>query len=142
VGSGPLEKELRQMTDNLDLQATVHFTGYRQDALSFLSAADVFALPGSGEPFGLALVEAMGLGVPVVAADDGGPREIVEHGVSGVLTRPSDSTALAEGILSLLGDRDYAARLARAGRQRARALFSAGAMARQTAIVYREAVEA
>lgn len=59
------------------------------------------------EPFGIVIPEAMALGKPVVAGADGGPREIVTHGVDGLLARFDDSDALARAVLRYLGDRQF-----------------------------------
>ena len=84
------------------------------------AAADVFCSPAVGqESFGIVLVEAMAAGVPVVATDIPGYREVVRDGVEGLLVRPNDPVALADAIRRVLTEPELAASLASAGRARA-----------------------
>ncbi|HET8526759.1 MAG TPA: glycosyltransferase family 4 protein [Actinomycetota bacterium] len=84
------------------------------------AAADVFCSPAVGqESFGLTLVEAMAAGVPVVATDIPGYREVVRNGVDGLLVRPNDPEALAGAIRRVLSEPELASALAAAGRARA-----------------------
>jgi glycosyltransferase involved in cell wall biosynthesis len=93
----------------------------------WLQAADVFLHPNVGpEPFGMAVVEAMAAGLPVVASGLGGPAEVIRDGVDGILVPPGDPAALARGIVDLLDKPAERARLGRAAQARA-AAFSADA---------------
>jgi phosphatidyl-myo-inositol alpha-mannosyltransferase len=84
------------------------------------AAADVFLAPATGqESFGYVLVEAMAAGLPIVASDIPGYREVVRHGVEGVLVRPRDAAALAAGLRRVLDDPHLARELGEAGRARA-----------------------
>jgi phosphatidylinositol alpha-mannosyltransferase len=86
------------------------------------AAADVFASAATGqESFGIVLVEAMAAGVPVVATDIAGYREVVRHEVDGLLVPPGDAPALAAAIGRVLDDPELASRLSAAGRERASA---------------------
>ena len=67
-----------------------------------MAAADVFAMPSTGEPFGLVFAEAMAMRLPVVGLDDGGTPEVVEHGRSGLLSRHGDIDGLAANLLTLI----------------------------------------
>jgi phosphatidylinositol alpha-mannosyltransferase len=88
---------------------------------TYLAAADVFASPATGhESFGIVLVEALAAGVPVVATDIPGYREVIRDGVDGLLVPPSDAAALASAIRRALVEPDLASALAHAGRARAR----------------------
>jgi phosphatidylinositol alpha-mannosyltransferase len=88
---------------------------------AYLAAADVFASPATGhESFGIVLVEALAAGVPVVASDIPGYREVIRAGVDGLLVPPSDAAALASAIRRVLAEPDLASGLAHAGRARAR----------------------
>jgi glycosyltransferase involved in cell wall biosynthesis len=112
VGSGNQERFLRQKAKSLGLDMHVLFTGYRKDALRILSAADVFVLPAYEEPFGISVLEAMSLGIPVVATDAGGPSEILTDGENGLLVPPNNAKALAEGIMMLIDNPSKAQYLA------------------------------
>jgi phosphatidylinositol alpha-mannosyltransferase len=86
----------------------------------YMAGADVFVAPALGqESFGIVLVEAMAAGVPVVASDIAGYREVLRRDVDGILAPPGDHTALAEGARRVLSDPALAARLREAGRARA-----------------------
>jgi phosphatidyl-myo-inositol alpha-mannosyltransferase len=100
------------------------------------AAADVFVSPATGqESFGIVLVEAMAAGVPVVASDIEGYREVVRDGVDGLLVPPNDPNALAAAIRRVLSEPELAAALKAAGRSRAQA-FSWQAIAPRLEAVY------
>jgi glycosyltransferase involved in cell wall biosynthesis len=120
----------------LGLTERVEVVEHRADVANVLAALDIVVLASSGEPFGMALIEAMAAGRPVVASDSGGPLEIVEAGRSGRLFRTGDAGALAEAIAALLDDRDAARRLAEAGRRRVAEAFGAARYAREMEAVY------
>jgi glycosyltransferase involved in cell wall biosynthesis len=129
--------ELRQQVDRLSLSPAVRFLGFQPDVFRFLSAADI-AVHSSiePEPFGMALVEAMACSKPVIASDAGGPREIIENGVTGLLVPPKDAEHLAQAILNLLDDPDRRIRMGQAGAARVRDRFSAERMVRQLQGLY------
>lgn len=128
---------LRRRAAELGLEAHVRFTGHVDDPLSWIAALDVLVNASEAEPFGMTLLEAMALRVPVVAVAAGGPVEIVEPGVSGALARDPSPAALADAIEPLL-DRDRARRLAEAGRERYERRFTAERFAAEAARVIRE----
>jgi len=100
------------------------------------AAADVFVSPATGqESFGIVLVEAMAAGVPVVASDIEGYREVVRDGVDGLLVPPNDPNALAAAIRRVLSEPELAAALKAAGRSRAQA-FSWQSVAPRLEAVY------
>lgn len=136
VGEGALGSELRARTTQLGLDDAVRFAGFRADATDVIAAADLFVLPSPGEPFGLVLLEAMALARPVVATAAGGPLEIVDHGQTGVLARPSDPASLAAAIAPLLLDRAAAQRMGAAGLDRFERHFTASRMAQATEALY------
>jgi glycosyltransferase involved in cell wall biosynthesis len=98
VGQGWLEEELARRRDELGLQASFRFLGYRADAVGVMAAGDVFCLPSRNEGLPIALLEAMALGLPVVATAVGGLPTVVRDGVEGRLVPPSDPAALAAGL--------------------------------------------
>lgn len=126
IGDGPKREELEQLTRDLNLQSHILFTGTlterTQDALVRLSRMVV--LPSlSGEGLPLVLLEAMALGKPVVATDVGGTREIIKHGLSGLIVAPGKPKALVEAILRMLSDDVRALQMGRRGREQFETLF-------------------
>ncbi|RPE85142.1 glycosyltransferase involved in cell wall biosynthesis [Curtobacterium sp. PhB137] len=112
--------ELHTLVTELDLTALVEFRGHRQDVDAEISACDLLVHASRRpEPFGQVVTEAMALGRPVIAADAGGPAEVLTHGEDGLLVRPGDVDALAHAILRLAGDEQERNRLARNGRHSA-----------------------
>lgn len=108
IGSGKeqrdnAEESLYALQKNLGLNDTVNFLGWRNDIAQFYQIADIFIHPViTPEPFGLVVIEAMAFGLPVIATDLGGPKEIITQGKNGILITPNDSSALAKQITYLL----------------------------------------
>ncbi len=140
AGEGSLENCLRNQLVQMLPPWPVRLLGFVEDPLSLVASADLLVLPSVAEPFGLSLVEAMALGIPVIATRAGGPMEIVEEGRSGLLTLPGDARGLADGILAMFADETRRADMGRAARARFLARFTARRMAEQMMGVYREAV--
>jgi glycosyltransferase involved in cell wall biosynthesis len=127
---------LKQLAAGLGVSDNVIFTGRRSDMPSMMAACDVFALPSNGEPFGLVFLEAMAMKKPIVAFDNGGTPEVVEHDRSGLLSRPDDPPALAANLRLLLRDAALRARMGEYGRERVERHFTASRMADDTARAY------
>jgi L-malate glycosyltransferase len=115
----------------------VDFLGERSDAPAIMGALDALLVPSHGEPFGRVVVEAMAAGTPVIASDGGGPAEIIEQGVDGLLVAPDDVHAWAAAVERLLTDDGVRRALADRGRARSRD-FSIAAHAERVLTVYRE----
>jgi glycosyltransferase involved in cell wall biosynthesis len=136
AGDGPERPALERLAAELGVAGRVRFLGTRSDVPSLLAAADLFVLPSLYEGLPVAVLEAMAAGVPVLATAIGSTAEAVHDGRTGLLVPPGDAGALAAGLRRLLGDRELAARLGGAGRERARTEFSAAAMVARVADVY------
>ncbi|MDD5233210.1 MAG: glycosyltransferase family 4 protein [Syntrophales bacterium] len=104
LGSGELEDDLKELALALGIENNVIFPGWRPDVAAVLAAFDVFAFPSLNEGMGKAVVEAMSMGLPVVASRIGGIPDLVEEGLNGVLVPAADPRALATSILDMLGD--------------------------------------
>lgn len=104
LGDGPLLGRLQQVAGELGISGHVLFLGARQDVPECLAAFDLFAFPSLNEGMGRALIEAMAVGVPVVATRVGGIPDVVTEGVNGLLAPPENERALAAAILALLRD--------------------------------------
>lgn len=142
AGEGAQRTALEAQIQRLDLTATVQLLGFRADAPALIAAADLFVLPSLAEPFGLALLEAMALGKPVIATQAGGPLEIVLDGETGLLVPPASPAHLAKAIIALLADPAAGRRLGKNGRAQFEDRFTADRMARATLTVYQQAVGA
>jgi glycosyltransferase involved in cell wall biosynthesis len=127
---------LAKLASEMGVAERVKILGHRTDMQRLMAAADVFAMPSVGEPFGLVYAEAMAMERPVVALDSGGTPEVVRHGTTGLLSPPGDLTALADNLARLLSDPDRCRRLGVNGRRRVEAEFTADRMARDVASVY------
>jgi len=127
TGDDGFRRRLDDLVDELGLTGRVVFAGDRADVYDWFDAFDVTVHASWGEAFGLVVVEAMALGTPVVATTIGGPSEIVDDGVSGLLVAPGDPRAMAGGIARAL-DPAVAARLGAGAASRAEC-FSADRMA-------------
>lgn len=115
-------EQLQAMARDRGIANRVRFLGERTDVPRLLAAADVFCQPNTApEPFGLALVEALQAGVPVVTSGVGGACEIVDDSC-GVLTPAGDASALAAALLRLIADPARVRRLGDAARMRSRAI--------------------
>jgi glycosyltransferase involved in cell wall biosynthesis len=97
--------ELTGLTHELGLQDSVTFAGHVSDPTQILAAADIAVhCSRTTEPFGQVIVEAMGAGCAVIAANSGGPLEIVTDGVDGLLVDPTDTSAFTAALDALIGD--------------------------------------
>ena len=135
VGIGPIEKELKEQYGGLP---NVHFLGWREDIPQILKASDIFVLPSLREAFGLVLIEAMASGVAVVATDNGGTKDIIEHGKSGYLVPPADSEKLADAIRIILTNPDQKRDIEKAALERVKTHFTADVMTKRTVGVYKK----
>ncbi|HEY8552451.1 MAG TPA: N-acetyl-alpha-D-glucosaminyl L-malate synthase BshA [Thermaerobacter sp.] len=137
VGHGPDVDRCAHMARQLGIADRVRFLGEHTDVARLLAAADLFLLPSRQEAFGLAALEAMACGVPVVAARTGGLPEVVEHGKTGYLLPPGDVEGMARCALELLRDPDRHAAFARAAAATARRRFAAEAIVPRYEALYR-----
>lgn len=99
AGQGPLEQEIAAQHAALGLGDAFRLLGYRPDATQLVAAADLFVLSSDHEGLPVSVMEALTLGVPVVATDVGGVREAVTDGREGLLVTPGSARALAEAVL-------------------------------------------
>ena len=118
--------------------ASIAFLGHRDDMPALTAALDVSVLPSRREAQGLAILEAMAVGRPVVATRVGGIPEMVRDGVSGLLVPSNDPVALAAAIVRLLQDRPLAQRLGVAGRELVRRHYQAEGMVSAISSVYEQ----
>lgn len=105
AGAGPLEQELRARVDALGLRGHAHLVGLRDDIPRLLAAADVYVCSSRQEGLPLSLLEAMEVGLPVVATDVGDVRSVVIDG-TGIIVPPADPGAMTDALRGLLEDPD------------------------------------
>ncbi len=116
VGRGSLAS-VTQAVERLSLQEKVIFAGWREDVSACLNAMDLFVQPSLSEAFSQVLVESMGVGLPVIATDVGGAKEVITNGENGFLIEPGMPTAIYEKTLMLAANKELRERIAFVGQQ-------------------------
>jgi glycosyltransferase involved in cell wall biosynthesis len=132
IGEGPLEQELRDRVQELNLQSRMTFSGAQpqHEVRRRLAAANVFVLPsvvdaeGGSDNLPTVIMEAMATRLPVISTNVGGISEMVIENETGFLVQPGDAIALADRIEKVINDRSLAQKLGNAGSERVRKLFS------------------
>lgn len=138
VGNGPMEAEVRDEIERLDVGEHVRWFPYRGAVGPYLAAIDAFVLPSAWEALPLSLLEAMSCALPIVATAVGGTPEAVEDGVTGRVVPHGDERALADALFEVLSDPIRLIELGRAGRAAYEARFRVGRMIGDTESLYRE----
>jgi N-acetyl-alpha-D-glucosaminyl L-malate synthase BshA len=123
VGDGPDLSSALDVARTLGVAKHIEALGEQDQILPLLSISDLFLLPSSQESFGLAALEAMACGVPVVASRVGGLHEVIDHEVTGFLHRPDDLDGMAGSGIAVLTDAELHARVAAAARRTVRQRF-------------------
>ena len=142
VGNGPEAGALRDLARSAGVDERVVWMGMRDklETRRLFAAMDLAVVPSRFEGFGLAAAEAQAAGLPVVAADVDGLREVIDDGETGLLVPPEDPGAFAKAIVRLLGDPGAARELGRQGRIRVGRLFPVERFARTTLTFYDNAL--
>lgn len=140
LGGGPLEADFSKEVTRLGLDVRVVCSGSLEHStlLERLAAADVCLIPSLQEGFGIVALEAMALGVPVVASRVGGLAEIVQDGVTGLLAPPGEATLLAETVERLLTQPELAEDMSRAAKLDVHKRFSAESVSEQWLALFHE----
>jgi N-acetyl-alpha-D-glucosaminyl L-malate synthase BshA len=142
VGDGPERSGVERLLREKGLDGRVAFLGKRDSFVELLAAADVFVLPSEQESFGLAALEALSCGVPVVASDVGGLPEVVDAGETGFLAPLGDVAAMARHVLALVKDKATWEAFSRRARQRVLERFQREPAMDQYEALYRRVVSA
>lgn len=127
VGYGPLNQEIKNLVEKSYLKDFFIFTGHRNDVERILSISSVLIVPTSStwpEAFGFTAAEGMGVGVPVIASDIGGLREVVDHGKTGYLVPPDDPFEIATKTIRILSDTNLIKSFSENGIERIKSYFS------------------
>jgi glycosyltransferase involved in cell wall biosynthesis len=138
AGSGPEERSLRQLASSLELTRRLTIVDGGVSMKAYLSAMDIFCLPSLQQGLGVMMLEAMSLGIPVIASGVGGVLNVIDDGVTGLIVPPSDSRSLADRIISLLQEPSRILQLGLAGRQRTCEQFSEQRMLDETVRLFQE----
>jgi N-acetyl-alpha-D-glucosaminyl L-malate synthase BshA len=102
IGDGPDRSECERLTRQLDLNDKVKFLGKQDGLVEILSCSDLFLIPSQSESFGLAALEAMACGIPVISSSVGGLPELVKHNESGFIAEIGDVERMAKYAIDLL----------------------------------------
>ncbi len=134
-----LKEELIDLVNKLNLEDYIVFTGHQDNVFPFMDKMDIVVHTSiKPEPFGRVIIEAMALGKPVIATKMGGPLEMIENGVDGILIEPGNPEILAEKILFLLSNRDKRIEIGRNAQITARKKFSIESHVRKIEKIYEE----
>ena len=140
VGEGPELPRIQSEIERCGVEPYVRLLGLRRDVPRVLRAADAFLMTSVSEGIPLAVIEAMGAGLPVVSTDVGGVKEVVVDGEDGLLSPAKDDASLARDLIRLAIDADLRSQLGRAGRRRAFDLFSNARMTSEYRALYEEMI--
>jgi len=140
IGDGPDIHRVREEAATLGVSDRVTFLGRQERVEELLASSDVLLLPSLEESFGLAALEAMAAGTPVIASRVGGLPEVVGEGEGGFLYPPEDVRGMADGLRRLLTDQELREAVGSSGRRRAFELFSADRIVPQYERYYEETV--
>lgn len=138
IGDGPSRRDVERAVEDAGLSGSVRLLGRRDDVPELMSALDGVVSASVDEALPTALIEAAACGLPVVATDAGGTREIVVDGVTGRLVPARDAPALADALLSVIGDPIAARAFGAAGRARVEANFSLTTWVQRLLQLYQE----
>ena len=134
----PMREECDRLINSLGLRDRCKLMGARFPIQPWMAASDIVVAPAVAEPFGRGVVEPTLLGTPVIAADDGGNREIIADRETGLLVKPDDPSAFADAVTELLDRPDFATELAENALRRAQVRFSEEEHVRKVLRVYKD----
>jgi glycosyltransferase involved in cell wall biosynthesis len=140
VGDGPQRADLELLAGELGVADIVRFVGYRDDAVEILASSDVLCHATLFEGMPMVVLEAMALGLPVVATRAPGVTEVIDDGTTGLLVPPRDPQALADAILRVLDDDNLRAGLVRAARDQIASAHNTAAWVARIERIYEDLV--
>ncbi len=141
-GDGPLRQELEARVHTLGLASVFHFAGFCRDVSAYLAAADIFVHTPVWEGLGVAVIEALAAGLPVVASRAGGIPDIITDRETGLLIPAQDSSALCNALIQCLRHPDWAKTLGARGQAKVRTHFDIETTARANEALYYELLAA
>ncbi|MBU2541470.1 MAG: glycosyltransferase [Candidatus Omnitrophica bacterium] len=138
IGKGNLEEELKNKVTDSSLKERVMFLEDRRDIAEIMAASDIFVFPSLYEGFGIALVEAMAVGLPIIASDIDSLKEIVSDRKEAILVQKQNPKILADAISELVRDEKLRRHLGENARKKAFELFNAKGLVRKLQTFYEE----
>ena len=138
IGDGPGRERLERFTRDIHCDRHVTFLGHREDAARFLPAFDVFGLASSFEGMSNSVMEAMSVGLPIVASDIPPNRELIVQSETGFLFKLADTVGIMQFVRRLIDEPGLAEQLGQAGRERIQREFNIPRMVEGYANIYRE----
>jgi len=138
IGDGPYKKHLMWEAKVQKLGDNVKFIGFVADVEKYLAKFDCYVQPSLSESFGLAIVQAMSLGLPVVATETGGIPEIITHGITGFLIPPQKPKIIAESVIEILRNRERARKMGQTARKEVQIKFNLKDMISELEQVYEQ----
>ncbi len=138
VGAGPLEEEIMQEVERLNLRESVIFTGLQENTLPYFNAMDIFMMSSSFEGLPIALLEAMSMECAIVTTNAGGIKEVVRDEKDGLMVPVEEWEELKERLKSLITDRSRLTELQKAARERVITEFSLQVMTKNLEQAYME----
>ncbi len=134
-GVGPMEKPLLYLAHELGIEKNFKILGWTEDKKTFFDAIDIFILPSWGETFGIVLLEAMLYNTPIITSNSWGPEEIIDEGIDGLKVSKDDPEKmpqlLAEAIMRLVHDQEFAKKLAQNAHKKFLDQYSAEVVAKR-----------
>ena len=141
AGEGPEKRELEKLAAQLGLKEEVSFLGFLPDVSAFLANIDIFVLPSLYEGLGVAVLEAMAAGKPIVSSRVGGIPELIRHQQNGLLVPAGSAESLADGISLLLSQESLAENMGRRAWQKVREEFTLEQMGKKNESFYYELLQ-
>ena len=139
VGTGEIKKELENYVQSLGLNGYVDFLGSRTDVSYILNAIDLFVLSSDSEGLSMSILEAMGMGLPIIATNVGGNSELIKNGITGILVPPRCHVSFAKAIVRVIKDRSSSTALGDNARNRFFNEFTMNKMTQNILAIYRQA---
>lgn len=141
VGDGQLRDELTAQVMTLGIEKHIEFLGNREDVPSLLACGDFFVLPSLWEGLPMALIEAMASGLPIVATDVSGSRQVMVDGETGLLVPPGNSRELASALRTLICNPEISKEMGISAQKRVKVSFSAEKQSDEHIDLYLESLE-
>lgn len=138
VGTGPDEPALQVLAETRAVAHRVHFLGFKRDVYSYLAHCQVLLMPSLHEGLPYTLLEAMALGVPIIASQVGGLAEVLQNSVTALLVSPRDTKAFSQAIRRLYDDPKLGFQLAERARYLQQTRYSLESMADGYLVLYRK----